>query len=74
MGEIGKRTAEAIRKMAAENDTSISFELNCLKAEGSHLFAWEHDISDPRASTLATLARNGYDVIYILTGEKKNEN
>ena len=71
MGEIGKRAAKAIREMAKENETSVKFELDCLKLHTSQHYQYEHLIADPGAVALANMARNGYDVVYILTGERK---
>ena len=70
MSEIGLRAARAIREMAAEYDTSVTFELNCLKLNLTKLYHYEHGNFDPSASALASMAKNGYDVHYILTGEK----
>lgn len=70
MSEIGLRAARAIREMAKNNETSVAFEMSCLKAHQSQINQYERCISDPGAAILANMARNGYDVIYILTGER----
>ena len=71
MSEIGLRAARAIREMAAEYDTTVKFELECLNLKQCQLFHYEHQEFDPSAAALAKMARNGYDVVYILTGERK---
>jgi hypothetical protein len=70
MSAIGKRAAEAIRKMAEENGTNVNFELQCLYMQYTQLYHYERNVADPGASVLARMAKNGYDVLYILTGEK----
>ena len=70
MGDIGLRAAKAVRHMAAENRTSIEFELDCCKVEKKRLYSWENG-ADPCAFTLAEMLKNGYDIEYILLGEKK---
>ena len=72
MSEIGMRAAKAIREMAKENETSLSFELDCLDACRTQLRQYERCVADPGATILANMARNGYDVLYILTGERKD--
>lgn len=72
MGIIGKRAAEAVRRMAEQNETTYIFELDCLQVKRETLYQWEHGVSDPRAYTLANMVLAGYDVISILTGEKNN--
>ena len=71
MSEIGLRAAEAIRTMAKENETTSAFELDCLSITPSSLYQYQHCISAPSAVVLANMAKSGYDVLYILTGERK---
>ena len=71
MGEIGIRAAEAIRAMAKENETTLTFEMECMGMHFSQLYQFDHFIADPGATTLANMAKNGYDIYYILTGERK---
>ena len=71
MSGIGVRAANAIREMAAENETSMTFELDCLKLNWAKFYHYEHGKFDPCAAVLSNMARNGYDIHYILTGERK---
>lgn len=71
MGEIGRRAAAEIRRTAAENDTSITFELECCGLYRELLHRWEKKPYEPTGEKLKGLALAGYDVHYILTGERK---
>lgn len=67
---IGKRAAAEIRARAYEEDTSFAAQLAVLKAPSSIFCRWEHGQGAPRAETRAKMSRAGYDVLYILTGER----
>lgn len=69
-GAIGKRAAEEIRRNAYENDVQLGFELDCLKSSFFCLYQWEHGNVDPNAVTLSKMLKMGYDINYILLGEK----
>lgn len=71
MSDIGKRAAQAIRAMCHNEEVSYEVELRNLGIYRQTLFAWEKGKADPRADMLANMARNGYDIYYILTGESK---
>ena len=71
MGEIGRRAAAEIRRTASENDTSYAVELLRIGVFREQLYQWEKDICDPTGKLLRGMALGGYDVRYILTGERK---
>ena len=71
MSEIGLRAARAIREMVDKNDTTQTRELERLKIASTQLFQYDHLIADPGAAVLQRMANSGYDVLYILTGERK---
>lgn len=71
MGEIGKRAAEAIRRTAKENETTIQFELDCIDVSREMLYSWERSKYEPTGKKLQGLALAGYDVHYILTGKER---
>jgi hypothetical protein len=71
---IGERAAEVIRDRAKQERTTI--EAQCLKVNATRkaYHDWNKMGWNPTAYFLQQMALAGYDVIYILTGEKKNEN
>lgn len=71
MGEIGRRAAAEIRRVAHENGTSYADEMDFIQMHRSQLWQWEHDVADPVAKPLSRMALAGYDIHYILTGERK---
>lgn len=70
MGCIGERAAQAIRERAKLNGTKITSECENLDVTRKTLSVWTRSITDPNAYFLQQMALAGYDVIYILTGEK----
>ena len=68
MNHIGKRTSEEIRRNAAENDVTITFELQCLGIDRYSLYTWDHGKAVPGGKTLAKMLKMGYDINYILSG------
>lgn len=67
---IGARAAQAIKDKAYELGISQEDELDYLGLTRTCLFYWQSGRNDPRAKQLREMALSGYDVIYILTGEK----
>ena len=60
-----------IRAAAAENDVSITFELECLGIDRYSLYTWDHGKAAPGAKYLANMCKMGYDINYILLGVRK---
>lgn len=69
---IGQRAAEEIKKRVSENGHSFLRERALLDLEESTYNGWEKGKYNPAAYYLQQMALNGYDVHYILTGERKN--
>ena len=67
--EIGQRAAAEIRQRAADEDTSYREQEKRLGFESGRINNWEYGAA-PSAIALAAMYRAGYDVIYILTGER----
>ena len=70
MNKIGKRCAEAILQKVGEG--SLEKELYRLELTRQSLHQWQKGKYTPHAKVLRRMALAGYDVIYILTGERKN--
>lgn len=67
---IGQRTAQAIREKAMANGTTIRNECEKLQITENTRLSWNRGKGNPGSIILAELYRNGYDIGYILTGEK----
>lgn len=70
---IGERAAKAIRDRAKENNTTFGAELKKLNIFQYAVTEWEKKGYAPSAHYLQKMCLAGYDVIYILTGERKHE-
>lgn len=70
MGSIGERAAQAIRERAKLNGTTKSHEQELLNLTRKTFCSWARGEYDPNAYFLQKMALAGYDVIYILTGDK----
>ena len=68
--QIGKRAAAEIRQRAHEEDTFYAAQMARLDVTREQLSCWERGDGAPAAGTLQRMALLGYDVIYILTGER----
>jgi hypothetical protein len=68
---IGERAYECVKARAEETGTTQRYQIELLGVSWQTKKAWREGICDPRAIILAEMCRRGYDVIYILTGEKK---
>ena len=69
--DIGKRAAAEIRRRAYEEDTTFAAQRDALRIHSSEFCRWECGVMKPGALALAAMARAGYDVHYILTGERR---
>ena len=68
---IGRRAVDCIYKRAWETETTVQYQCDLLDMERTNLIAWRRGKANPGARVLAEMHRQGYDVIYILSGEKK---
>ena len=71
MESIGERAVKEIKKRARQNGVSMSKEAAKLSLTSTILAHWTDNVN-PSAYYLQQIALDGYDVIYILTGEKSN--
>lgn len=71
MDTIGKRAADAVRRMSGIHDTTLKAELELLGACYSTLQYWEHHDTSPGGYILANMLRRGYDINFILLGKEK---
>lgn len=71
METIGERAAKEIKKRARANGVSMSKQASEISLTSVHIAHWT-DGMNPSAYYLQQMALAGYDVIYILTGEKSN--
>lgn len=69
--EIGRRAAAAIRDRAHERNSTYTVQRQQLGLEQSVFHRWEHGQGAPGAKFLQAMALDGYDVHYILTGERR---
>ena len=69
MDKIGKRAAEAILQKIG-GSPNMEYKLAELELSRQSVYQWEIGKHTPSAKALARLAHAGYDVHYILTGEK----
>jgi hypothetical protein len=67
---IGQRAVECIERRAWDNNTTVEEQCNLIDVDRSRMHFWRKSESNPNASVLAEMCRLGYDVKYILTGEK----
>lgn len=70
MNNIGKRAAEAILKRIG-SDSDYHKELDRLNLTRQSLNQWQNGKYTPSGKVLQRLAFAGYDVHWILTGERK---
>lgn len=67
--DIGRRAAAEIGQRAYMKNVSVSSEAERLGVFRQQLYYWQHGRA-PSAVTLAAMAEEGYDILYILTGQK----
>lgn len=70
---IGQRAYLAVREMAEKEGIHAVNECKNLEISESCIYDWKRGEKTPNAYTLQRMCLMGYDVIYILTGERKNE-
>ena len=70
---IGERAAWAIDEQCVLNRTKKYEECEKLDMNASLLSMWRCGRADPGAYFLANMARNGYDIFWILTGRKNEQ-
>lgn len=73
METIGQRAAMAIRNRAKEKRTLLETELANVDVSRKVLCDWENYNRNPQAYFLQQMALAGYDIYWILTGEKMND-
>ena len=71
METIGQRAVKEIKKRARENGVSTCKEAAKLGITSTTIASWKNNVN-PSAYYLQQMFFAGYDVIYILTGEKNN--
>lgn len=69
--DIGRRAAEELLRIVREEDITMGAAYREISVPPSCFWRWQHGQSAPCAETLANMHRAGYDVLYILTGERR---
>ena len=72
MPTIGERTAKAIRDRVKKNNSLLKDELRKIDVSRRALLSWELYGMNPSAYFLQQMALEGYDIMWILTGEESN--
>lgn len=72
MDKIGIRAAREIVNRQ-DSDHALSDILDEIQINRQRLWYYQKDKADPSAYTLRAMALAGYDIYYILTGERKDE-
>lgn len=67
---IGQRAWQEICRMAEEEEISCWRECRNLGIARKAVYEWRHNNKNPNADSLQKLCLMGYDVVYILTGER----
>ena len=70
---IGQRAAMAIKERAWANDTIFDNECKKLGCSDAQRRAWARGKANPCARVIAEMFKQGYDIPYILTGERKGD-
>lgn len=68
---IGERAYMAIREKAGRKN--IVKEMKRLDIVNTSLYGWKNGAANPSAYYLAKMALAGYDIYWILTGERQGE-
>lgn len=66
--EIGTRAAALVRQRGSPTE-----QLRLLGLNRKSVYAWENGDAVPSAHALQAMARHGYDVLYILTGNPTHQ-
>lgn len=69
---IGQRAAQAVKERAEEKGITIKQECEELKTSQYTVRDWANGSKIPGGYLLAEMCRQGYDVIWILSGERKD--
>lgn len=67
---IGQRAVECIYRRAWDTDTTVQTQCDLIDINRGRMNTWRNGGYNPNARVLADMHKLGYDVIYILTGEK----
>lgn len=67
---IGQRAVWAIEERCVERRTKKQEEMPKIGVPSSTLSFWRHGKTEPSGFILAAMAKEGYDVMWILTGEQ----
>lgn len=70
METIGNRAFKELKNRARENGISVTNEALKLGITGHSLADWKHGKGNPSAYYLQQMALAGYDVVYILSGQR----
>ena len=71
---IGERVVQAIRERAKQNGTTLEVEKRQLGISQGCYTGYKYGRFDPSALVLQQMLRNGYDIVWILGGNKMAEN
>lgn len=69
---IGQRAAQLIKERAKKNNRRVEWELLELEIHEHSFRDWVAEKTNPSAYFLQNMARNGYDIMYILVGDEVN--
>lgn len=69
---IGQRAAQAVKERAKEKGITIKQECDVIKTSHFTVRDWAATSKTPGGYILGEMCRQGYDVIYILSGERKD--
>lgn len=72
--EICERAVSAVDERIKKNNSCIKAEMANIKMDYQTYFNWKRYAAAPGAFALSTMAANGYDVMYILTGKRTVSN
>ena len=71
MESIGQRAAKEIMRRVKYGN--VNFEMERMKIPLNNFYGWANGSRNPSANFLRQMALAGYDVYYILTGEKSGK-
>ncbi len=69
---IGQRAAQCIKERAWEIGITFRRECDDMGINDSQMRVWASGKMNPSAHFLAVMCSHGYDIKYILTGERKD--
>ena len=68
---IGQRAVQAIKEEAEAHNVSFEDECAALDIERTVVRGWRKGTCNPASYYLSQMARNGYDIMWILLGDEK---